>query len=332
MPLWISPASSRSRADFFSQLASYIDVGIPLHTALQRLAAHPPHPSLRAPIRRLHGGLLKDQTFCEAAQHLGDWFTRFDLALIRAGETSGRLDDVLKLLAFHHRETARNLSELRSHLTYPALVLVAAIFIVPLPAFLMNGSITSYFLQTFGVIAALIGLVWLGVFLANGRRGESWRAALERATDPVPLLGAARRELALARLSAALQALLNAGVLVSEAWPMAAAASGSPRLRRAVARWPEALAGGATPGDIIVQAPEFPDLFQSSYQTGELSGRLDEQLLWLRRHYEETALSKFRELAIWAPRVAYGCVMAYVVVKIFQLAAGYFATVQSLTE
>jgi type II secretory pathway component PulF len=60
---------------------------------------------------------------------------------------------------------------------------------------------------------------------------------VERTLRWVPILGKARQDLALARLAAALEALLNAGVPIIGAWELAATASGSPALRRTVLTW-----------------------------------------------------------------------------------------------
>ena len=81
--------------------------------------------------------------------------------------------------------------------------------------------------------------------MGQARHGAVWRAWVGAAAPRVPVLGPARRNLALARLSLSLESLLTAGVSVVEAWPLAAAASGSPALQRTVGVWaPSWKAGG----------------------------------------------------------------------------------------
>src|SRR6185369_3960654 len=98
----------------------------------------------------------------------------------------------------------------------------------------------------------LVPVYGLALFLAyamQGQRGHHWRAFLESLLQGIPVLGQARRNLAIARLSAALEALLNAGVTVIEAWELAAAASGSPALLRVVQRERANLYSGMMPGE-----------------------------------------------------------------------------------
>src|SRR5207247_1838113 len=148
-------------------------------------------------------------------------------------------------------------------------------------------------------------IVILLIYAAQGRHGESWRGVIESALRPVPLCGSARQSLALARLSAALEALLNAGVSIIEAWELAAAASGSPALRRAVLAWKPEVLAGQTPSEAVNRSTEFPELFANMDHTGEISGQLDETLERLHKYYQEEATRKLRALASWTPKLIY---------------------------
>src|SRR5205823_2445549 len=127
----------------------------------------------------------------------------------------------------------------------------------------------------------------------------------ERILKPVPMLGAARHYLALARLAAALEALLNAGVTIIEAWELAAAASGSLALRSTVLAWKPQVVSGVTPSEVVSASPQFPELFANLYHTGEVSGQLDDSLRRLHTYYSEEGTRKLHLLAQWMPRGIY---------------------------
>src|SRR5438132_14237011 len=110
----------------------------------------------------------------------------------------------------------------------------------------------------------------------KGQGGETWRENFERVCSCVPLRGLALRDLALARLSAALEALISAGVSIFDSWELAAAASASPALRRAVHGWQVALRSGETPGELVARTSEFPELFANLYPTGRVARPLDD--------------------------------------------------------
>src|SRR5258708_32212093 len=103
-------------------------------------------------------------------------------------------------------------------LAYPVVLFHLAVFLFPFAKFFMSGHWQLYLCETLGVLLPLYGLVALMIYAAQGRHGETWRGLVERALAPIPVLGAGRRCLALARLAAALEALLSAGVTIIEAW------------------------------------------------------------------------------------------------------------------
>ncbi len=295
--------------------------------ALERLERHPPSRSFRAPLRRVAQQLHAGSTLAEAIV-AGDWMTDFEQALLDAGERSGRLEQCFKLLADYHDDRAGLGRRLLSGLAYPVFVLHFAIFILPFAQFFTTGDWQTYLAKTFGVLLPLYALVALGVFAAQGRRGGAWRAFLEQVLRFAPVLGSGRRDLALARLAAALEALISAGVTVVEAWQLAARASGSPALGHTVARWKQPLAAGQTPAELVTESGRFPDLFANQYATGEKSGKLDDSLRRLHRYYQEEGSRKLEAVAQWTPRFFYLIVAGLIAWKVITFWMGYFEQIQ----
>ena len=130
--------------------------------------------------------------------------------------------------------------------------------------------------------------------------------------------------MALSRLAAALEALLSAGVTVVEAWELAAAASGSPALRRTVLAWRPRVQGGQTPAEAVSASPRFPELFANQYATGELSGTLDDTLRRLHRYYQEEGSRKLHTVAQWTPRAIYFAVALMIAWRVVGFWTGYF--------
>ncbi len=213
MPLIITPRQLNQHAELYHQLGIMIAAGLSVHKALEHLQSHPPSLSLRAPISRWLEQLSQGHTVSESLQRIGKWIPSFDLALIDAGERSGRLDACFKLLAVYYRERAQMARQMISDMAYPAFVLNFAIVLFPFVNFMKPGGTFAHFLLTIVVIAApLYGLVFLVIYSCQGRHGASWRGRVENVLRRIPILGTARQDLALARLATALESLLNAGV------------------------------------------------------------------------------------------------------------------------
>jgi type II secretory pathway component PulF len=331
MPLIITPRQLAQRSELFHQLAALLSAGVGLIAALETLRNSPPSRAFRAPLSRLIEPLQQGATLSEAAgQLVPSWLPAFDAALVQAGEHSGRLDVCFRFLSEYYNERARLARQFLSDLAYPAFVLHMAIFIFPtsgLTGLVLKGDVLGFVLAKLAILVPLyVGVLGL-VYLNQAQRGERWRAGLEILVRGVPLLGVARANLALARLSVALESLLNAGVSIIDAWELAAAASGSPALRRTVFGWKPDVLDGQTPAEAVRASHAFPELFTNLYSTGEISGQLDDTLRRLYQHYQEEAVRQLRLVAQWAPRLVYFVVVLMVAYQIVSFWGAYFTSI-----
>src|SRR5437870_422889 len=266
MPLDFTPAQFARRGEFYHQLGALTGAGLGLIRGLEELKREPPSRAYREPIGRLLQELEHGFSFAEAVQRQGRWLPSFDIALLQAGEHSGRLETCLKLLSDYYRDRAQMARQMMANLAYPAILFHLAIFLFPFAQFFTSGNWVRYLSQTLGVLIPIYALTALMIFAAQSRHGETWRAWFESVLGPVPVLGTARHYLALSRLAAALEALLSAGVNIIEAWELAATASGSPALRRTVVAWrPLVSSGGQTPAEAVGASSRFPELFANQY-------------------------------------------------------------------
>jgi len=332
MPLIITPGQLERRAELYHQLGILIAAGMTIHQGLEQLKLHPPSRALQPAIARWLDHLADGCTVTEAVGRLGRWMPSFDLALVEAGERSGRLDACFKLLALYYQERARMARQVISDLLYPLFVFHFAIVLFPFVKLVQTGNFFMFVATILAVLVPLYGAVFFLIFACQGRHGEGWRAALERLLHPIPLLGTARRYLALARLAAALEALLNAGVGIIGAWELAATASGSPALRRVVQSWKVPLEQGSTPSELVSSADEFPDVFRNLYHTGEISGTLDETLKRLHNFYQEEGNRKMRLVAQWTPRLVYFLIVFYVGWRIICFYLAYFQGLNNIMD
>jgi type II secretory pathway component PulF len=326
--LIILPGQLSRRADFYHQLGQLTSAGLGIIQALEQLKRNPPDRSYREPTSRVLEQIASGSTFTEAVLSCGHWLPAFDIALLQAGEQSGRLEACFKLLADYYTDRARLARQMIGDLAYPVFLLHFAVFIFPFAQFFTSGNWVVYLCQTFGVLIPLYGVVALVIFATQSRHGETWRGIIESFLHPIPVLGQARRYLALARLSAALEALLSAGVTIIEAWELAATASGSPALRRKVLAWRPLLNAGQTPAEVVSVSGSFPEIFAGQYATGEVSGKLEDTLRRLHGYYQEEGSRKLSAVTRWTPRAIYFCVVLIIAYKIISFYTGYFNQVQ----
>jgi type IV pilus assembly protein PilC len=330
MAFIVTPGQLALRAEMYHQIGSMLAAGITLPNVLETLHRSPPSRSLRPALRQVLTYIEAGSTFSEALRETGGWLPEFDVALLEAGERSGRLDATFKLLAVYYRERSQLAKAVIGDLIYPLFVLHFAIFLMPFPALFLKGDVQLYLLQTLGILVPLYAVVFTVVLMCQGRHGEKWRAVVELVVRAIPILGKARQYLALARLSAALEALINAGVSIIQAWELAAAASGSPALKRTVMAWrPQLENAMKTPAELVSKSGEFPDMYSHLYHTGEVSGQQDETLRRLHVYYQEEGTRKMKAIAQWVPRLVYFMIMARIAQQVIGFYSGYFNSINN---
>jgi type IV pilus assembly protein PilC len=331
MPLIVSPRQFAQRAEFYHQLAQCTSAGIGVIRALEQIKASPPARSFREPLQRLLDELARGATLAESLQGLG-WLPAFDLALVEAGERSGRLDACFRLLADYYNDRATIARQVIADLIYPVALFHLAIFIFPFAQFFLSGNLLAYVAKTFGVLIPIYIFAGLAIYATQSKHGEKWRARIESFLRPIPMLGTARHYLALSRLAAALEALTSAGVNIFAAWDLAAAASGSPALRRAAQAWKPQVAAGQLPSEAVRACPLFPEMFANLYASGEVSGKLDDSLRHLHRVYNEDGARKLHAFAQWTPRLVYLLVALMIACKVVQFWLGYFNEINNASH
>jgi type IV pilus assembly protein PilC len=335
MAFIITPAQLEIRSELYHQIAAMTSAGLGLLPALEMLERNPPSRSLRKQLQKLIDALQRGNTFAEALLQTSKWLPSFDIALLEAGEKSGRLDACFRLLADYYRDHAKMVRQVMSDLMYPVFVVHFAIILFPTSMMVsaVLGTGGSQFLAAKLSAFVPLYLITFGmIYACQGRHGFFWRSLVEKVFNFIPILRTARKSLALARLSAALEALISAGVLLPEAWQMAAMSSGSPSLQKAIARTKPRLAAGETPGEILAKLKEFPEMFSNLYRTAEVSGKIDTTLLRLRDHYLEEGSRKMRALAQWLPKLIYLIIALSIAQQIVSFYSGYFNQVNEITQ
>lgn len=327
MPLFVTPSLLDQRAEFYHQLGSLISAGVPIIQSLEQLQRNPPAGSFRGPLQQLSLHLSQGYTLAEGMKRTTDWLPIFDLALLEAGEKSGRLDNCCRLLADYYRSRARLSRSVVSNLLYPVLIFHFAVLIFPtslLVGLVWKGEVTPFLIQKLCIVVPLYSAIFFLLFICQGKRGEAWRSAIETIVRGIPILGVARRDLALARLAGALEALLSAGVPIFNAWELASDSSASPAMKRRVYSWRPQLEMGVTPSEMLRRSPEFPEMFANLYASGEISGTLDDTLKRLHLYFHEEGSRKMHAFAQWFPRLIYFAIVLMVAYQIIKFWLGYF--------
>jgi len=328
-----TPRELALRAELYHQMSSMLKAGLGLPSVIQQLAKNPPKHSFREPLQITLLHLSQGDTFSEALAKSGSWVPHFDISLLEAGEKSGRLPECFQMLSNYYRERAELVYSLIQKIAYPVFLFHFAVLVFPvasLVSLVKEGAIIQFVLGKLLIIAPVYIVVFLTLLAGQGRHGQSWRAFMEKLLHLIPVLGTARRSLALARLAASLEALFIAGVTTIEAWILAASGCGSPAVQNTILSWRNQLENGEFPSELVNNARVFPEVFSNLYHTGEVSGKLDESLGRIYRFYQEEGSRKMRNfLSAFAIMVTLAILLGIAANVIF-FYVGYFKQINSV--
>ncbi len=223
-----------------------------------------------APWSRVKDDLAAGKSVAQAFEPVAD---ALDTALIKAGETSGNLQEVLGEIAASHEARDRRRSERRTRAAYPIVLAHVAALLLPIPDLLaqpanVGGAIGWAALVLLPVYAAMAILRW------SDRRGRPPVDPVATPPKPLPLVGpfAARVEEADARALEALARLHDAGVPMDETARLASRAGwgGRAAVDLHVARG-RALCGEDLAGAWGAMPSEISSRLRAAEAAGELS-------------------------------------------------------------
>ena len=130
------------------------------------------------------------------------WMPEFDIALLSAGEVSGRFDVSFKLLGRYYASRAKIIRDTINGLIVTIATLHVFFLIFPLDLFVgfVMGIINDqlfpmpfhYIINKIKAFGVLYGTVLFFIFAGNGRRGESWRLFVESVFQMIPLADGAQ--------------------------------------------------------------------------------------------------------------------------------------------
>lgn len=292
----LSTVSLREKAIFFRQLSVMTKAGVSLGSALEVLSQQTTNASLGSMLAGAKGLIDGGHPFHEA---LGRQkiFSPLMVAMVKAGEEGGVLDESLERLAsFLEWQDALH-KKIISSIAYPAFVLcfasiivyITITFIVPrfaailgglnVPLPILTGCIFSMslwlqehlYVPAFAPLGAGAALYFVG-------KSTSARPLLDKIKLRLPIAGDILRKIALTRSLRTLSSLVGAGVPILQALDMTAGVTGNILFSNAFEALSEAARHGRPLGEEALRFEAFPIMVSHMITVGEQSGRLEEML------------------------------------------------------
>ncbi len=306
-PFNFDRAMSRGEmASFVRELGTAVQAGLPLVQALKTIARQGRNEKQKRVLETIIGEVEHGRSLADALAACGREFGELIINMVRAGEASGKLEEVLHQAADLLDQDVKLRRSMLSATLYPMIlmvlltiaVIVIVTFIVPRvlepfkgqvlelpwPTRVVEGLAAFFGGYWWAIIpAVVVGIYGAGVVYAK----PEFRRKFDTTILRVPILGRLLRDVAVARFTRTLGTLTSAGVPILQSLKITKGTLGNKAMEGVIDHVSEQVAAGKTIADPMERSGYFPPMLVQIVNLGERSGKLDEMLRQAAKAFEE---------------------------------------------
>ncbi len=350
MMLLINPVKGKDLVIFTRQFSVMISASVPVVEALLVLIEQTESLSLQVIIAELaldvdSGAFLSD-SFARRPKIFSDFF----INIIRSGETSGKLDEVLNYLADEMEKSYDINAKIKGAMIYPVFVISALfgvgvmlmVYVIPnLTAILIETNAElplatkiivaiSNFLKDYLVLVVIliVAIVFAIRFYAKSEKG---RRNIDIMKLKAPIFGTLFKYIYLMRFARSLSTLLKGGVTITKSLEIVSRVVGNTIYKELILETLESINDGSPFSEVFDRSDEYmPKMVPQMMAVGEKTGNLEEVLDKINEFYSRESsnmldnLSKLMEPIIMVIMgVGVGIMVAAVLLPMYNLASQF---------
>ena len=294
---------------FTRQLSAMVGAGVPLLRSLNSLQQHSESPALKD----ILVGVIKDvesgSPLADALEKHPNVFSDVYVNMVRAGETAGILDEILKRLALQQEKNATIRKKVKGAMTYPMVLVVITIlaffglmlFVIPqignmltdlggpdaeLPLITqimlgISGFMISYWYIVIPVFVAAVYMLLRYIKTPVGK------AQFHHIVLKVPAVNGVIKKVIIARFARTFSSLNGAGVSIIETLTVTAHALGNVVYEQALLDAVDKVKNGEQLSHVLESDGLFPAIVSQMLAVGEETGQTDVVLVKVAEFYEE---------------------------------------------
>jgi type IV pilus assembly protein PilC len=303
IPVWRMPRGRIKPAVlavFTRQLATLIDVGMPLLRGLRLLQEQTENRALRQVITDVAAAIEGGCTLSEALGAHPKVFSPLFVSMVKAGEIGGILEVALRRQAEFMEKALKIKGRIKAAMFYPVTVMVAAtgiltlmmVFIIPRFQSVFEGLLNGRPMPSFTVAVLKISEVFRSHYLTVGMvllvlvvalqmliRTRRGRRLFDRFKLIMPVAGKIVRKVALSRFARTLGTLLGSGVPILQALTIVKETAGNVVLGGVISKIHDSVKEGGTIAAPLKESRIFPVMVSGMVDVGEQAGALPDMLM-----------------------------------------------------
>lgn len=294
---------------FTRQLSTMISAGIPLARSIDTLRAQTRNKKFKQQLSVVVKDVESGTNLADALEKHSSTFSPIYINMIRAGETGGILDDILKKLAQQQEKDASIRAKIKSATTYPLVLLaitviaffVLTIFVVPKIGTMvtsLSGPDTKLPPQTAAMLSIsefirtkwyILGILFIGgpILFNRWRKTPKGKAIFDAILLKTPVIKTVVAKVAIARFARIFASLMGAGVPVLQSLEVTANSLGNYVIQQELLEAAKEVKNGKQLSQPLSESKLFPPIVSQMLAVGEETGQADVILVKVADFYEE---------------------------------------------
>ena len=294
---------------FTRQLSTMINAGVPLVRSLATLQAQTENAGFRRHIEAVTKDVESGMAFADALERHPHVFSPIYINMVRAGETAGILDEILRKLAVQQEKDAHIRAKFKSAMTYPVILLSITglvfiglmVIVMPklgkiiqdlagpgtkLPPLTQSMLAISHFM-THEWYVILIVLVGSTIGYKKYTATPTGRRKRDQVFMKIPVLNQIIKKVAIARFARIFASLMSAGVNVVDSLSVTSKALGNAVIEDELMAASKAVVNGQALSVPLSNSKILPPIVSQMMAIGEETGQTDEIMIKIADFYEE---------------------------------------------
>lgn len=306
---------TKDLAIFSREFATMIEAGIPILQGLRIMVVQTENAKLADILREVSYDVESGESLSDSLEKYPNVFDDFFISMIRSGEQSGRISEVLNILANYQENANELMSKAKGAMIYPTFVIVAMIIVgmvvmifvvpqllsmfteanleLPLPTRILMG-LSGFLVNYWWFVILFVGLAGY-MFYAYMKTPEG-RYNIHATLLRLPVAGILLRKLYLAQFSRAFQVLIASEVPVVQALMVSRDVMGNRVYRAIISNTAEEVKNGATISATFEKYPEIPIMVTQMIAIGENTGELGKSFTSITTFYEREVNDAIRNM------------------------------------
>lgn len=346
---FLSRVGTKDKVIFSRQLSVMITANVPLLKALRSLVEQTENPALKGIVQDIANEVEGGAKLSDAIALFPNVFSEFYISMIKSGETTGKLDEVLNYLADEQEKDYELMTKIRGAMIYPAfiifgLVAVAILMMVfilpklmtilqesgaPLPwttrlLIVVTGFMSSYWwLLLILLVGSVVG-IRIAIQLPAGRL--IW----DSIKIHMPMFGSIFRKIYIVRFTRSMTTLIAGGVDIVTSLTVVSNVVGNSVFKKMINETIREVEDGNSITTVFRESPVIPPMVIQMIAIGEETGQMEHVLNKLTEFFSREVkaavdglVTVIEPLIMILMGLAVGVMVSAVLMPMYNLASEY---------